>query len=430
MTTTTRSAHRLGLLVASILRSGGAAAPAVGGLRRPDAGHAARTARRRRPAGADRRSRQARRRHEGAEDRPRHGASRRPGDDLRQRPARRQGRAAHLGHRQRRLDARPARRQRRLPGPQDHQVHRAALDGEDGRQRRVQRQAEGADRLRRHPRHLRRRRRNAGREGRAPDRPRRIDHPEVGADRDDGHAHLQRARLEPLRGRRVRPLRQQVRRRRDGQLDSRHRPRAVPRQRAGRQAHDRDRRRDLLQVPQHPAVADPVGNRLQVRLRGHEGQRPARAAHRLAGQHDGDGRLAHDPQRRQPRHRRRLDRGDGEPQRHDRPGRLVARRQRERAHPRRARRPRLGDGGREPRQLHRRLLVVHLGSARNREGGGRRNREEPDQGAGRARRLARRPGQPGRRGQGPGAVLRQAQLRRAGASRGSSSRRGSGSRST
>ena len=205
MTTTTRSAHRLGLLVSKHPGSGGAAAPAVGGLRRPDAGHAARTARRRRPAGADRRSRQARRRHEGAEDRPRHGASRRPGDDLRQRPARRQGRARSRGARPtstgcstRASTASTTSAARPPSTPCSSRRRRRTPSGA------FTRQAEGADRLRRHPRHLRRRRRHAGREGRAPDRPLRIDHPEVGADRDDDHAHLQRARVEPLRGRRVR----------------------------------------------------------------------------------------------------------------------------------------------------------------------------------------------------------------------------------
>ena len=54
--------------------------------------------------------------------------------------------------------------------------------------------------------------------------------------------------------------------------------------RPGRQAHARHLRRDQLQVPEHRAVADPVGHGLHVHLQGHEGQRPPGAEDRLAGE--------------------------------------------------------------------------------------------------------------------------------------------------
>ncbi len=90
---------------------------------------------------------------------------------------------------------------------------------------------------------------------------------------------------------------------------------------------------------------------------------------------------------------------------------LEGRRVRDRARARSAGRPRVGDGRRQPGQLHGHVLVVGLGSAREGNGGRGRLIEHVDQRSGRARRLARRPPDPERTGGGGDAVLRQPQLR-------------------
>ena len=126
-------------------------------------------------AGTGRRPRQARGDDEHAQDHARHRGGRHEDDDLRRRTAAEQGRHAHVEHRNRRLGARRAPRQRRLPRPQDDEVRRPAGQGADRRDRCVQRHARRSARLRRPARHLRRRRRHPGREGRLPDRPPRDD---------------------------------------------------------------------------------------------------------------------------------------------------------------------------------------------------------------------------------------------------------------
>ncbi len=98
---------------------------------------------------------------------------------VRERPARRQGRHPHLGHGQRRLDARCTGRQRRLPRPQGDEVRRAAGQGAHERERHVQRPDQGTAGLRRPARDLRGRRRRAGREGRLPARALGLDQPEA-----------------------------------------------------------------------------------------------------------------------------------------------------------------------------------------------------------------------------------------------------------
>ena len=198
-----------------------------------------------------------------------------------------------------------------------------------------------------------------------------------------------------------------------------------PRHRAGRQAHDRDRRRDLVQVPEHPAVADPVGNRLQVRLQRDAGQRPARAEDRLAGQRRADVQLAHDarPGREPVRHRGRR-RGDAE---HD--GRARS----SRASPCRqpGSRPNTSVDLGWATVVGNRVnctgtcwsfVTVPLGTAKvAADGTVKSNIQVPDGlGGWHVVQVSQ-----GGAGQGPGAVLRQAELRRARASRGSSSSRGS-----
>ena len=146
-----------------------------------------------------------------------------------------------------------------------------------------------------------------------------------------------------------------------------------PRHRPGRPAHGRDRRRDQLQVPEHPAVADPVGRRLS-------GSR-SRSRRTTGGRQAG----STGPQRS----RRRSTRGRRSPRRGSRPAArdgvaeldercrgLEGRRLRDGADAEPARRPRVVDRRRQPRQLHRHLLEVRLGAARERDGGRRRLAEE------------------------------------------------------
>ena len=183
-TTTTRIGSPAQLAVAGIAATGGAAAPAVGGLRRPDAGRAARRLRASRalpgplvdpgkPAAdmkvlkTDARHRRlpARRSRSPAPACP-------PNKDV----------LAHLGHGERDWVARPARPTASTTSagrpPSSPSCSRTAKTDANGA---FTRRAEGADGLRRHPRHLRRRRRHAGREGRLPDRPLGDDHARSGA---------------------------------------------------------------------------------------------------------------------------------------------------------------------------------------------------------------------------------------------------------
>ena len=186
--------------------------------------------------------------------RPRHGvrsAARafRPGQD----------RHDHLGHRDRRLAARRARRQRRLPWPQDDQL------------------TVGWRRHHRRGRHLsvarRRRRTSAASTTSTPSStvqvakgafwsPAPLISPKrgpIGTTITVTYTGLGSSLYEAA----ARSCTTTSTRRRDGQLDAR-RGLGHPRGRPGRHAHDRDRGRDQLQVPEHRAVADPVGDRLQV----------------------------------------------------------------------------------------------------------------------------------------------------------------------
>ena len=83
----------------------------------------------------------------------------------------------------------------------------------------------------------------------------------------------------------------------------------VPRRRPGRPAHRRGHRRDQLRLPQHPAVADPVGDREDFTFNVTKDARPPEAADRLAGRGRADARREDDDGRRQ-RPRRRQ--GDGD----------------------------------------------------------------------------------------------------------------------
>ena len=125
-----------------------------------------------------------------------------------------QGRAPDVEHRDRRLAARRAPRQRRLPRPQGQQVPVLLPTARPTRAGAFSVKLEGAAGLRRHPRHLRRGRRHAGREGRLPRRPARDDDPEEGPDRHADHDHLAGLGSTLYEGAVALQLRQQVRRRR------------------------------------------------------------------------------------------------------------------------------------------------------------------------------------------------------------------------
>ena len=196
--------------------------------------------------------------------------------------------------------------------------------------------AQGAAGLRRHPRHLRRRRRRR-RSRRAASSIARtgVDQPERGPDRDDDHGHVTGLGSRLYEGgaallydnHYIGAVMANWTRGDGDRPDPRHRP--------GRQAHDRDRRRDQLQVPEHPAVADPVGRRLQVRRsrsrRTTGGRRRASTGPRtVTPTLDARTTLATASlARRQPRRRRRSSSTSG-------PGRLEGRRHRDGADAERA----------------------------------------------------------------------------------------------
>ena len=164
------------------------------------------------------------------------------------------------------------------------------------------------------------------------------------------------------------PVRQPLRRRVDGQLDARRRDGQVPRLGARRPAHGRGHRRDQLRLPQHPAVADPVGERAPLHVQRHEGRGPAEAADGLAGLRRPDARREDDAGRRRPLGRQR--RGEA---RARASGPVLSKVDVSalRPHAERSRQPRLVDGRRQPRQLHGHVLELRLGAARQRNGSSR-----------------------------------------------------------
>ena len=268
--------------------------------------------------------------------------------------------------------------QRRLPRPARPPSSRCgSRTAQTDAQRRVQRQAQGAARLRRHPRHLRRRRRHPGREGRASWSPaRRRSRPKRGPDRDDDHGHLHRPRLD--RSTRAARRSSTTTSTSGAVMANWTRGTAVVHIRAtGPVGKHTIEVADAisfkyLNIQQSPI---PWGTGFKFELHGHEGQRAGRLPRiDWPVERRADGRREDDARRRS------LDtRGSRDGERSastTRPGPHEGRRHRERAHARRAGRPRLGDGRRQPRQLHRHLLVVRLGSARHRDRRRRRDAEE------------------------------------------------------
>ena len=265
--------------------------------------------------------------------------------------------------------------------------------------------AQGAEGLRRHPRHLRRRRRRAGREGRLPDRPLRDDDAEEGPDRDDDHAHVLGPRLVALRGRRVAPVRQQIHRRDHGQLDPRRRSVRI-RASGPVGKHTIDIADaisfDYLNIPQSP-IPWATGAKFTFKVTKDDGRPAARmdwpAPWRRRSTRETT--MAPRPRRRQQAASARSAR---------RPGRSLEGRRRGCGLAERAGRPRVVDRRRQPRQLHRHVLelrLVPLGTATAAAGTSRSTVTVPDGlGGWHVIQLSRAGGD------GPGAVLREAQRRR------------------
>ena len=137
-------------------------------------------------------------------------------------------------------------------------------------------------------RHLRRRQRRTGRSRRVHHAANRHRHADERPHRDADHDHLQRPRCDLVHGRGIPALGQPLRGRDDGQLDARRGEGDHPCRRAGGPAHDPDRQRHQLSVPERAAVADSVHERRHGHLHRDKGRRPAAFLHRLAGQRRSD----------------------------------------------------------------------------------------------------------------------------------------------
>ena len=190
--------------------------------------------------------------------------------------------------------------------------------------------------------------------------------PGQGPGRDPDDDQDRRPRLHALRRRRERLVRRPLQRRRHRQVDARGGDGADPRSRPGRRTHAPDRNRNAVQLPEHQAVADPVGDR---RLHTSRSRRTPGRPHpdRPAADRPADGRHADDGGCRGSGERH-LDEAQHDLQRHQ----LEGRRHGDRPRPREARHTRLDDGGRQPRELHRHVLDVRVGCARHRHRGSRR----------------------------------------------------------
>ena len=123
-------------------------------------------------------------------------------------------------------------------------------------------------------------------------------HAAQGPCRHADHDQDRRPRLDTVRRFGERLVGRPVRRRRHRQVDARRGDRPDPGGRPGRQARAADRHGHAVQLPEHPAVADPVGDRRDEDVRGHEGRRPAGGPHRLAAVDQADRRHADDGVRR------------------------------------------------------------------------------------------------------------------------------------